>query len=104
MNEVRKSAFINALLTSLYIVGIGLFMYYGSTIKIGRVNSFLAPITFLSLFVCSAAITGYLIFGKPVQMYIDRKKKESLSLLFNTFGFFFAFTLISVALLLSFTR
>lgn len=67
-------------------------MYYGGQIKLGRANTFLIPVTLLLLFVFSAALTGFLIFGKPAQMYVDGKGKEALSLLFNTLGIFFIIT------------
>ena len=87
MDEIKKTAIINALATALYIVAVGVFMYYGSLVKIGRANVILVPITLLLLFVFSAALTGFLIFGKPAQMYVDRKKKEALSLLILLFHF-----------------
>lgn len=103
MNKIRKTALINASLTTLYVAAVGLFMYYGSMVKIGKANAFLAPIALLLLFVFSASITGYLIFGKPAQMYIDGKKNDALKLLFNTLLFFAAFTFLFLFLLLSFT-
>jgi hypothetical protein len=104
MKEIKKKAFVNSLLTSIYIAAVGLFLYYGALIKLGRVNSFLAPITLLLLFVFSAALTGFLLLGKPAQMYIDGKKKEALSLITYTLGFFFAFTLIALLLLIFLSR
>ena len=104
MDKIKKKAFINSFLTTLYIVGVGLFLYYGSLIKLGRANSFLAPITLLLLFVFSAALTSFLILGKPAQMYIDGKKKEALSLITYTLGFFFVFTLVALLLLMLLTR
>lgn len=104
MNKIRKTALLNALLTTLYIILVGGFMYYSSTIKIGRENTFLVPVALLLLFVCSAALTGFLIFGKPAQMYVDGKKKEALSLLFNTLGIFSIITFFALVLLLLFTR
>lgn len=100
MKDIRIKAFINSFLTSLYIIAIGLFFYYGSTIKLGKSHVFLAPIALLFLFVFSASLTGYLIVGKPLQMYIDGKKKEALSLLSYTLIFFFVFTLIALILLI----
>ena len=104
MNSIRKAALVNAALTTLYIVAVGCFMYYGSLVKIGRSNIILVPITLLLLFVMSAAITGFLIFGKPAQMYIDGKKKEALSLLMQTLTFFSINTLSAIILLITFTR
>ncbi|MCL5019121.1 MAG: hypothetical protein M1426_01400 [Patescibacteria group bacterium] len=104
MGEIKKTAIVNALATALYIVAVGAFMYYGSLVKIGRANVILVPITLLLLFVFSAALTGFLIFGKPAQMYVDGKKKEALSLLTYTLVSFSIITLIAILLLLTFTR
>ncbi len=104
MTEIRKTALINALATALYITAVGCFMYFGSVIKVGRANTILVPITLLLLFVFSAAVTGFLIFGKPAQMYVDGKKKEALSLLTYTLTFFSIITLIAMVLLIVFTR
>lgn len=104
MNKLQIRGLINATLTTLYIMAVGSFMFYGSTVKIGRSNSFLVPITLLLLFVFSAALTSFLIFGKPAQLYVDGKKKEALSLLTYTFIFFFAITFTFLLLLLTFTR
>lgn len=100
MHGIIKRAFVNSFLTSLYIIAVGLFFYYGSLIKLGRSNSFLVPITLLLLFVFSAALTSYLMFGKPAQLYVDGKKKEALSLITYTLGFFCIFTLVALLLLI----
>jgi len=34
------------------------------------------PIAFLLLFVVSAAITGFLVLGQPVMLYVDNKKQD----------------------------
>jgi hypothetical protein len=104
MNQIKKTALVNAVATTLYIMAVGGFMYYGALIKIGRNNAYLAPIALLLLFVLSAAITGFLIFGKPAQLYVDGKKKEALSLLSYTLGAFFIITVIFLLLLILSTR
>jgi hypothetical protein len=104
MEKVKRTALINSLATALYIILVGLFMYYGSTIKIGRNNEFLAPVAMLFLFVFSAALTGFLMIGKPAQMYVDGKKKEALSLLKYTLAYFFIITFIAIILLITLTR
>lgn len=103
MKEIKKKAFVNSLLTSLYIVAVGLFLYYGAMMKFGR-NSFIAPISLLFMFVFSAALTSYLLLGMPARMYIDGKKKEALSLISYTLGFFFAFTLVALLFLIFLAR
>lgn len=104
MNNIKKTAFINALATTVYIIAVGSFMYYGSLIKLGRANTFLIPITFLLLFVFSAAFTSFLIFGKPAQMYVDGKQKEALTLLTYTLSILSVITLIFLSLLLIYSK
>ena len=99
MNKIWKTASVHAIATALYIVGVAFFMYYGSRIRIGKNHEVLAPIALLLLFVTSAAITGFLIFGKPAQWYIDGKKKEAMSLLFSTLAVFSVITFIATTAL-----
>lgn len=98
MKGVRKNALINAFATFVYVAAIGTFLYYAGLIKLGQSKAIFIPITFLLLFVFSAAITSYLIFGKPAQLYIDGKKKEALSLLTQTLIFLSIFTLLTITL------
>jgi hypothetical protein len=104
MKGIKKTALVNSVATALYIMLVASFMYYGSTIKIGRSNEILAPIALLMLFVFSASLTGFLMIGKPAQMYVDGKKKEALSLLTYTLIFFSIITLAAIILLIAFTR
>ncbi len=104
MKEIRKRAIVNAVATAAYVVAVASFMFYGSQVKLGRVNSIFAPIALLMLFVFSASLTGFLIFGKPAQLYIDGKKKEALNMLTYTLGAFFVITLVAVGLVVLLTR
>ena len=104
MDKLKKRGFINAFATALYVIAIASFMYYGSLIKLGRANIILVPITMLLLFVFSAALTGFLIFGKPAQLYVDGKKKEAISLLTYTLVSFSIITFVFLLLLIAFTR
>jgi hypothetical protein len=104
MNKIWKAATINSFATAAYVIGVACFMYFGTMIKLGRVNTILAPIALLLLLVFSAALTGFLIFGKPAQLYVDGKKKEALSLLTYTLLIFSAITLIALISLIIFAR
>lgn len=104
MDKLKKRGFINAFATALYVIAIASFMYYGSLIKLGRANIILVPITMLLLFVFSAALTGFLIFGKPAQLYVDGKKKEALAMLTYTLVSFSIITFVFLLLLIAFTR
>jgi len=49
-------------------------------------NKFWAPVAFLLLFVLSAAITGLLVLGKPITLYLEDFKKEAIELFGYTIG------------------
>lgn len=104
MGKINMTALKDALLTALYVVAIGTVLYFGGQAKIGRENSFLVPISILLMLVCSASITGYLMVGKPILLYIDGKKKEAISLLAHTLVYFSIITFVAIALMISLTR
>ncbi len=85
MNDLFKKALINAALTAIYIVGVVLFMF-NFVDKPDNERTIFMPIIMLLLFVTSAAVTGYLVVGKPALMYLEGKKKEAISVLTYTLG------------------
>ncbi|HJV33331.1 MAG TPA: hypothetical protein VJ694_04865 [Patescibacteria group bacterium] len=57
-------------------------------------DSALAPVGILLLLVTSAATMGMLIFGKPLMLYIDGKKREGVMMAVYTIGQLAAFTVL----------
>lgn len=88
MNKIIKRAFIDSVGTAVYIILVVSFIF-SLQIFASKKDIIIIPIAMLLLFVCSAAITGFLVFGKPVMLYIDGKKKEAISLLNHTIGYYF---------------
>lgn len=64
-------------------------------------DSPLAPVAMLSLLVVSAATMGLLIFGKPVMLYIDGKKREAVAMVVCTVCSLAAFTVLVFVLIAS---
>jgi cytochrome c oxidase assembly factor CtaG len=94
MNIIIKTAGVNAGLTALYVFAISSFLFYIPKIfDTTKPDTVFAPIIMLSLLVFSASLVGALIFGRPILWYLDGKKKEAVSLLFYTLGFFFIITI-----------
>jgi len=59
------------------------------------------PVAALMLFVFSALVTGGLVLGKPLMLYLDGHKKEGVKLLFFTgIGLFVFMALVFVVLLI----
>ncbi len=98
MEKVVKRAVVDAVSTFVYVVLVALFMSYfeGSA---PQEDTVFVAIPILLLFVCSAAITGFLVFGKPVMLYLDGKKRESVLLLSYTLVILFVITLVAFGFL-----
>ncbi len=58
------------------------------------------PVAALMLFVLSALVTGGLVLGKPLMLYLDGQKKEGVKLLVFTGISLFVYTVLVFAVLL----
>lgn len=101
MNNTIKRALIDSLGTVIYVILVVSFIFSLQNFPTLQ-NTIFIPISMLLLFVCSAAITGFLVFGKPIMLYIDGKKKEAVSLLGYTLGILVLITLILFILLIAY--
>ena len=64
-------------------------------------HSIVSPMAALMLLVFSALVTGGLVLGKPIMLYLDGQKKDGVKLLFFTGGSMFIFmSLIFIILLM----
>lgn len=99
---IIKTALLNAFATALYIALVASLMFYGPKFlnTAGKADTVLAPVAMLCLFVFSAGLTAFLMFGRPILWYLDGKKKEALSLLTYTLSIFLGLTLVAFAVLL----
>ena len=104
MNKMMRVALVNVSATVLYIALVASFMYYGSEVKIGKNNTLLVPIAMLLLFTFSAALTGFLVFGRAALMYFDGKKKDAIALLGYTLSLLSIITVVAILALVIFTK
>lgn len=118
-NKLVSTSLVNAILATIYVTLISYLMQNGEKL-FGKMDNLIGPISFLLLFVLSAAIMVVLVFGKPVMMYLDNnastllpreyslehtrdksgqvstRRKEAVFLLLYTIGWIFLFTLIAL--------
>lgn len=89
------NALSSAVGVAVYVFIISFFINYADRI-FGNVpgNKFLGPIAFLLTFVFSAAITGSLVLGRPIILFLDNKRAEAFKLFFCTLGWMFAILII----------
>lgn len=85
MNKLIQRSFLNVLGTAAYITLITQLMNQAQKLAIEDDKTF-APILFLMLFVFSATITGSLIMGKPLLMFLSGEKSEAIKLFLYTLG------------------
>lgn len=87
--KILKQSFYFSTLAVLYISFVTVVMRNASHL-FGSDNienkSFIGPVVFLLLIVISVAMMGMLIFGKPVMLYIDGKKREAVAMIVSTIG------------------
>lgn len=97
--------FTHAALALLYIAFVASIVFYGEEIT-GPLpdKSILFPIAFLSLFVLSAAIMGYLFGLTPLRLYLDGRKEEAVAFFTRTILSFAALTLAVFATILLVSR
>jgi len=78
----------HALGVLVYVLAISWFLFNGEKIfnQAGKADSFLAPAVMLILLVISATITGMLVLGKPILLYLENKKIEAIKMLSYTVG------------------
>lgn len=96
-----KTPLLNALLASLYIILIVSSIYYAPRF-VEPEESVLIPITFLSLFVLSAAVMGFLFLSQPLQLLASGERKEAVLFFLKTVAVFGA-TVCALALLMFIT-
>jgi hypothetical protein len=83
--KIVKQSLSYAAVAVLYIVVVATIMRNAEKLFGGKgPDNILAPIGILLLLVVSAATMGILVFGKPVMLYIDGKKREAVMMLVST--------------------
>ncbi|MFC1651566.1 hypothetical protein ACFL24_00210 [Patescibacteria group bacterium] len=91
--QLVLDSLISALGITIYVFGVSLLIMYGENL-FGKMDNLLGPIAFLLLFVVSAAITGSLALGRPVMLYLNKKKNEAIKLFLYTIGWLVVFTIV----------
>jgi hypothetical protein len=95
---MNKKSLMNAFSVAVYVAAIAYLMQNGERF-FGKTNNFFGGFAFLLLFVVSAAIVGYQVFGQPVTMYLDGKKKEAITMASQTIGWLTAIIVVVLVIL-----
>ena len=90
-------ALANSLGVFLYVSGVAWFLFNGEKIFGQQEKNFWVPVAMLLIFILSALITGSLVLGRPIYLYLKGLKEESVKLLAYTIIFLFIITLLVLA-------
>ncbi len=83
----------HAVLVAVYVSLVAFVMSHANT-WFGQKDTAWTPVAVLMMFVLSAAVTGGLVLGRPVLMYMDGKKQEALQFFGFTVMWLFVLTII----------
>ncbi len=93
-------SFINAGGVLAYVSAVAWFFSHVQDIFGQTGNNFIVPVFLLLIFIISASVTGLLVFGRPIMLYLDNLKKEAFIFLFATLGWLVLFVLLIVIALM----
>lgn len=91
IRDIVLQSLIHSFLVLIYTTGVAWLLTNAEKMP-DHPKSFLAPVAFLLLFVLSATIVACLVLGRPILLYVEGQKKESLYFLGATIAWLFAFT------------
>ena len=90
---------INSAATLAYVIIVALVLNNSEKI-FPKEDHFLTPVAFLILFILSALITGLLVLGRPIYLFLEGQKKEAVKLLLITAGWLFLLLIMLFALII----
>lgn len=77
--QLLKTSLRNVILAALYILLVSFVMTNGEKLFGGNDNGVPAGFVILLLFTLSAAVVGGLVLGQSIYLFLDGKKKESVT-------------------------
>jgi hypothetical protein len=82
--SLLKKAVVNALGVLVYVLVLGWFFSHAQQIFGTQQVGFVGAALMLIIFVVSACITGGLVLGLPIMMYLDGQRRQAVNLLAYT--------------------
>lgn len=98
--SLSQQSFLNALGTVAYVAIVAYFLFNSKTIFGEVEDSFLIPMFMMLLLILSATVTGFLVIGKPLQLYLSDQKSQALKLLGRTLAWVAIFAIVIAIMML----
>jgi len=97
-NKILLYSFLSSCGLLAYVAFVGYLMVNGNKL-FGHVPHIAAMMGFLLLFVFSALLTGLLVLGGPIYLYLEKKKKIAIKMLFYNAGWLALMTIVVLLIL-----
>ena len=94
---MQWNPYLNALGTSLYILGLGLLINHISSLHHDTPDNLIGTISAFSLFTFTAAVMAFLFFYRPVALLIENRKEEAIMFFLKTLGSFGVLTAVALS-------
>jgi hypothetical protein len=94
--KIVTHSLLHALMATGYVMLVSFIMQHADRL-LGPDKTILAPVSVLMLFTLSAAVMASLVFGRPLMLYLDGKKKDAVKMAGGTIGFLALITLLIIA-------
>lgn len=93
--QLAWKSFLNAFGVLIYTSGVSWVLFNGER-WFEQTPTFLIPLFMLLLLIVSASITGLLVLGKPIHLYMSGEKHSAFMLLFSTIAWLITFLIIVI--------
>lgn len=87
-SKLALHSFFHSAGVLVYVTLVSVIMNNGEKI-FGNINKVIGPVAFLMLFVFSALVTGLLVLGRPIYLFLHGQKDEAVKFLGFTVGWMF---------------
>ena len=91
---MTKNPLINAFVALAYIIIVVLTINFIAKTEVNTgLAQYIMPVIMISMFTLSAAVMAYIFCFKPITLFLENKKDESVKLFLKTVGIFGIITL-----------
>jgi hypothetical protein len=99
MTNLKVRAGWHALAMLVYVSLVAAIMRNGNQL-FGEKDNYFMPVAALLLLVLSASVSGALVLGKPILLYVEGRKAEAIKMFFWTIGWLAALTVLVLVVLM----
>jgi hypothetical protein len=104
-HEYLKNSFISAAGVLVYTLGLATLLFNSERLlPLPAEPNLLYPVLAMMTLVISATITGLMVLGRPINLYMNGKRTEAFTLLYYTIGWLIVLAVLVVVAVVAMAR